>query len=160
MFINLNMITEQGIIINQDITFDESYYKNTIIKGIKEAKVEGKIYYSTTKEVIFDGTVKGIMQIIDSNTADVVDYPFESNIEEILAEDTQLDEELRTKDKNSLDLIDILWQNIVLEVPLKFSTSDVPLLNKGDGWELRNEEDNKIDPRLEPLKALLDSGKE
>lgn len=159
MFINLNNINEKGIIVDQEIEFDESYYKNTLIKGLDSIYVKGKIYYSTTKEVLFEGTIKGNMIINDSNTNELVSYPFESEINEILLEDSNFDENLRSNDKNSLDLKEILWQNIVLEVPLVFSKEETPLITKGDGWELLDEENIK-DQRVNPFKDLLKNGKE
>ena len=154
MFINLNTITDKGIIIDQEIEFEEKYYQNTLIKGLEKVYVKGRIYYSTTKEVLFEGTLKGDMLINDSNTNDIVSYPFSCEISEILQEDTSLDENLRTNDKNSLDLKEILWQKIVLEVPLTYSKEEKPSTVKGEGWELINEEDI-VDPRLQIFKDLL-----
>ena len=59
--------------------------------------------------------------------------------------------------KNILDIIPILWENIVLEVPIRLTTSDNVKLS-GDGWSL-NADDNDfddIDPRLAKLKEVLD----
>ena len=159
MFINLNTITDKGIILDQELEFEEKYYENTLIKGLQNVYVKGRIYYSTTKEVLFEGSLKGEMLINDSNTNEIVSYPFSSEINEILLEDTTLDENLRSNDKNSLDLKEILWQNIVLEVPLTYSKEAKPLKTKGDGWELKNEEDI-IDPRLQGFRDLLEKGKE
>ena len=154
MFINLNTITDKGIILDQVIDFEEKYYENTLIKGLENVYVKGRIYYSTTKEVLFEGSMKGNMLINDSNTNEIVSYPFSSEINEILLEDTSLDENLRSNDKNSLDLKEILWQNIVLEVPLTYSKEEKPSTTKGEGWELKSEEDI-IDPRLQVFKDLL-----
>lgn len=154
MFINLNTITDKGIIIDQVIDFEEKYYENTLIKGLENVYVKGRIYYSTTKEVLFEGSMKGNMLINDSNTNEIVSYPFSSEISEILLEDTTLDENLRSNDKNSLDLKEILWQNIVLEVPLTYSKEEKPSTVKGEGWELINEED-VVDHRLQIFKDLL-----
>ena len=154
MFINLNTITDKGIILDQELEFEEKYYENTLIKGLQNVYVKGRIYYSTTKEVLFEGSLKGEMLIPDSNTNELVSYPFSSEISEILLEDTTLDENLRTNDKNSLDLKEILWQNIVLEVPLTYSKEEKPSTTKGEGWELKSEDDI-IDPRLQVFKDLL-----
>ena len=154
MFINLNTITDKGIIIDQVIDFEEKYYENKLIKGLENVYVKGRIYYSTTKEVLFEGSMNGNMLINDSNTNEIVSYPFSSEINEILLEDTTLDENLRSNDKNSLDLKEILWQNIVLEVPLTYSKEEKPSTVKGEGWELINEEDI-VDPRLQIFKDLL-----
>ena len=63
------------------------------------------------------------------------------------------------KDKNTLDIMGILWENIVLEVPISISTSE-NTFQEGNGWELVEEKKESIDPRLAPLRKLLDSEKE
>ena len=57
--------------------------------------------------------------------------------------------------------MDIVWQNIVLEVPISYSTKSLDEVNKsGDGWELVDENEKKMDPRLAPLLELLDTERE
>ena len=157
MFINLNTINESGIIIDQEISFDEDVYKTSLIKGLENVHVKGKIYYSTTKEVIFTGEVNGEMLLLDSNSGDVVNYPFSSEVNEILGEDKNISQELKANNQNSLDLKEILWQNIVLEVPLNYSKTDKVSITKGDGWELKSESEVS---QNNPFKDLLDKGKE
>ena len=62
--------------------------------------------------------------------------------------------------QNSLDLEEVLWQNIVLEVPIRVTKTDKTNKTKGDGWELYDEFSKKDDPRLECFRTLLDEGKE
>lgn len=157
MFINLNTINESGIIIDQDLLFNEDIYKTALIKGLERVHVKGKVYYSTTKEVLFNGKVEGDMLLIDSNSSELVNYPFSCEINEILEEDKNFNEELRSNNQNSLDLKEILWQNIVLEVPLNFSKTDKVSITKGDGWELKSEDEVS---QNNPFKDLLDKGKE
>ena len=160
MFINLNHITEKGIIVDQVVEFDESYYHKTTIKGLRDVYVKGKIYYSQTNEVIFEGLIKGIMRLQEANTGELVDYPFKSEVNEILAENNSIEANLRTNTQNSLDLKEVLWQNIVLEVPIRVTEEKELKPIKGEGWELRDENSKREDPRLECFRTLLDEGKE
>ena len=157
MYINLNTINESGIIIDQEVLFDEDIYKTTLIKGLENVYVKGKIYYSTTKEVIFEGNVNGDMLLVDCNSAEIINYPFSCEINEILEEDKNLNENLSSNNQNSLDLKEILWQNIVLEVPLNYSKTDKVSITKGEGWELKDENDVS---RNNVFKDLLNTGKE
>lgn len=160
MFINLNHISEKGIIIDQNIIFEDSYYKKSLVKGLNDVHVNGKIYCSQTGEVMFEGNIKGIMKLQDANTGELIDYPFTTNIDEVLEENNNIDDNLRTNPQNRLDLKEILWQNIVLEVPIRVVTSSKPITEKGEGWELVDENSKKQDPRLECFKALLEKRKE
>jgi uncharacterized protein len=53
----------------------------------------------------------------------------------------------------------IIWQNIVVEIPMRVispNLSNVKL--EGDGWKLltEDEENDELDPRLDKLRDLLD----
>lgn len=160
MRFDLNKISERGIEIDQHISFGPDYLKHTTIKELNDCHVVGRIYYNITKEVIFDGDISGIMKLVDANTTELIDYPFNTHITEILDEIKQIEENLRTNMQNSLDLEEVLWQNIVLEVPIRVTKTDKPNKTKGDGWELYDEFSKKDDPRLECFRTLLDEGKE
>lgn len=76
----------------------------------------------------------GKMKIKDSITLDDVWYPFEVKIDEKL-------DEFIENDKNILDINQFLWQNIVLEVPLRYTVVSDYSKIRGDGWKLVSEEE-------------------
>ena len=138
MFIDLAKVDEKGITIDDTISFDESYIKNKSIKKLDNIKVKGRAYYSVTNEIIFDCDVKGIMVLEDSLTLEPVDYPIDIHINEVLGENTE--ENVKNESK-TLDIIDILWQNIVLEVPISLRVNpEKDYEMKGEGWELLKED--------------------
>ena len=160
MEFDLNKITEQGILIDTIISFDEEYLRVSEIKKLDNVHVSGRIYYSLTKEVIFAGNVNGNMTLVDGYSGDLIDYSFNINLDEILANFSNEDEKVGKKPKNSLDLKEVLWENIVLEVPIVVSKDNKVKTKKGEFWEVRDENSKKDDPRLECFRTLLDEGKE
>ena len=160
MEFDLNKITEQGILIDTIISFDEEYLRVSEIKKLDNVHVSGRIYYSLTKEVIFAGNVNGNMILVDGYSGDLIDYPFNIDLDEILANFSDEDEKMGKKPKNSLDLKEVLWENIVLEVPIVVSKDNKVKTKKGEFWEVRDENSKKDDPRLECFRTLLDEGKE
>ncbi len=160
MEFDLNKITEQGILIDTIISFDEEYLRVSEIKKLDNVHVSGRIYYSLTKEVIFAGNVNGNMTLVDGYSGDLIDYPFNIDLDEILANFSNEDEKMGKKPKNSLDLKEVLWENIVLEVPIVVSKDNKVKTKKGEFWEVRDENSKKDDPRLECFRTLLDEGKE
>lgn len=160
MEFDLNKITEQGILIDTIISFDEEYLRVSEIKKLDNVHVSGRIYYSLTKEVIFAGNVNGNMTLVDGYSGDLIDYPFNIDLDEILAHFSNEDEKMGKKPKNSLDLKEVLWENIVLEVPIVVSKDNKVKTKKGEFWEVRDENSKKDDPRLECFRTLLDEGKE
>ena len=159
MYIDLAKIDEKGIVIDDVVSFGEEYIKNTPIKKLDNIKVKGKAYYSVTNEIIFDCDVDGIMVLEDSITLEPVNYPINIHINEVLGDNTEENDKNQEK---TLDIIDVLWQNIVLEVPISVRANpDKSYDLKGDGWELIQEENIEKEPRLAPLLELLEKeGKE
>ena len=154
MFLNLNELN-----IKDELFFKDNVYKDERldkrIYDLKNAEVDGKIYVDSTNEIILDCKFNGTMFIEDSITLEIVPYDFEIHIEEKLDDLIENYQECYKTRQNVLDLIEVLWQNIVLEVPISYTkVTDAKL--KGNGWELINEEKSEeIDPRLKKLEDLL-----
>ena len=163
MIINLTkLITNisDEIVIDDEVNIDKSYLENTDIRDISPIKVTGTI--RPTDEV-FDLSIniKCTLTLVCSISLKDVKYDIDINVNEVIGESTEYIE-IEENNKiinNTIDLIPIIWQNIILEVPLKVISPDVESKNlKGDGWKFITEEEvnNKdIDPRLEKLKDFL-----
>ena len=160
MIIDLNKLNVSGKIdIDELLTLDSEIYKNTSIKELKPIKVVGKIFYNISDEIELDIDVDGVMILEDSVTLDPIEYPYSININEIVNEANDDIKEYYQNSKNTLDIMPILWQNIVLEVPISI-TREKDAEMSGEGWNLNYEEEDNIDPRLAELSKLLDDGKE
>ena len=159
MNIDISKVNEKGIVIDEVVSFGEEYIKNTPIQKLDNIEVKGRVYYSVTNEVVLEATVKGSMVLLDAIDLEPIDYPLNLEISEVLSEN---DDEKDKNEVKTLDIMDILWQNIVLEVPISIKKDpDKKYDLHGDGWELIDEESKKVDPRLAPLLELLEKeGKE
>ena len=138
---NINLIplyngTKKEIEINESVIIDKSYYENSEIKDLKEVSVEGVIYKDYDNRINYEFKANGIMILEDAISLDEVEYPFSIEFEDILEENSK-------KMQNSLDLIEILWENIVLEVPLRFSNVEDLSKYSGEGWKIISEDDLK-----------------
>lgn len=113
--INLNdLVYKDKIKINETINYDKSYIENTDIIELNDVKVEGMIYKDYEENTVIKVNVDGIMILSDAITLENVPYKFNIEIEEIL-ENSQ----------KTLDLIEFLWHYIVLEIPIRYTTSDI-----------------------------------
>ncbi len=159
MYIDLAKVDEKGVVINDNIEFNDDYIKNTPIQKAENIHVEGRAYYSVTNEIVFDCKVNGSIVLLDALTLEPCDYPIDIEISEVLSENAS---EINSNELKKLDIMDILWQNIVLEVPISFRKDPNQKISmSGEGWELVDEEKKVVDPRLAPLLGLLDKeGKE
>lgn len=155
MKLNLNLLP---IKINDTFLIPENFYENTSIKGLDEVKVNGIIKYNAADEIQINLDVNGDMELIDAVTNEPIKYPFSFQIDEILEENDENLTKYFEKSQNILDIIEFLWENIVLEVPIRVTnTTGVHL--KGQGWELNSEKkDDGVDPRFEKLNKLFKGG--
>lgn len=154
MVINLDEIftnIKDEIILDEDVVFNKETYHLPEIKELKSIHLNGSISLDQNEEVILTGELTGTMTVLDSISLDEVDYNFSTELEENL-------EEIIENDKNSIDIIDILWQNIVLEVPLRYTEVTDYSKYSGDGWRLISEEELKKESN--PFQALIENMKE
>lgn len=155
MKINLNLLPKS---IDGEYEIPKSFYENTDILSISKVEVKGKIFENLSSEVEINATVKGSMKLLDAVTNEEIDYPFMIEIIENLFEFPEEMTNYLEKKQNILDIIEFLWENIVLEVPIRITNSTNRHM-KGDGWELNaNNEDREIDPRFEKLSEVFKGG--
>ena len=160
MELNLAELTNGSVTYDNDFIINADTYKEVGILDLKNLHVTGDISLNSVSMLAVNLTVTGIMVIPDSVTTEPVDYPFTSKIEEEYDINDEFFLEYYQKEQNILDIMKILWENIVLEVPMRFTKTEDAHLS-GDGWSL-GEDKNKdnIDPRFAKLAELLDNGKE
>ena len=114
MQIDLNkLIYQDKILIDETIDYSKEYLENTDIISLNNVKVQGSIYVDYEKNNVIELNVEGTMILTDAITTDPVPYDFTIEIAE------NLENSLKT-----LDLIEFLWHYIVLEIPIRYSTSD------------------------------------
>lgn len=144
---------KKEILINSEVIKDDKL--DSRIHELKDSTVSGRVYINNTDETIVDLLFRGIMVIDDSVTLEKVDYPFEIQINDNIVNLSEEFADCVDFTQNILDILQLLWENIVLEVPIRFTTSNDANI-RGEGWEL-NKKDNMdtCDPRLEKLKELL-----
>ena len=156
MIIDLRQVTNKPYLINETVLFPQDYYEGTEIRALKDVKVEGYLQLNYEENIEYNFNIKGIMVLPNSFTLEDYEYKFEANVDEIVNESDIFYDKL----KNTLDIMEILWQNIVLEVPIQVGESNNEPIKSGEGWELVSEDTKKIDPRLAPLQELLKDKKE
>ena len=136
MTIDLNeLLYKDKIEIDETINYNQEYFENTDILKLDNVKINGKIEKDYEENTVFTGNLEGIMYLIDAITLESVPYEFQVEIEEIL------ENSLKT-----LDLIEFLWHYIVLEIPIRYTTSDISELKstyedvfeEGDSKEVNN----------------------
>ena len=137
MKLDLNYLNRfSKINIDEDISLDSEYYKNTEIRDLKNIHVSGIAEIDFEDNINLELNIKGLMILPCAVTLQDVEYKFETDIEESVGKF----EEIYKNNKNTLEISSILWENIVLEIPIRVVSDDLePSNTSGDGWELISE---------------------
>ena len=148
--INLNFLPEH---LDEDITFQEEFYENTDIIRLEDIHVVGDVFYNLSDEIEANIRTTGKMILKDAITLEEISKNLDIDIAEILEKTAKY----YKKEQNTLDKLEFLWENIVLEVPISLTKSSGINL-KGEGWELNRDEEDDINPELAKLKDIFKGG--
>ena len=135
-----------------ELSFDGEYnipkevITDSRVKELKDVKISNSIIKKIEEDYEISLNITGKMKISDSITLEDVWYPSLIEIEEKL-------DEFVENDKKHLDIIAFLWQNIVLEVPLRYTIVSDYEKYQGNGWKLVSEEEIGNNP----FKSLLNN---
>lgn len=119
--------------INEDINFNNIDYQKMNITKINDMHATGyaKVNYEDNIELELD--VSGSLVMPCAITLEDVIVPINVHISEEILENT-------LNNDFFLDLLDILWENIILEIPIRVVKEGAKLESqKGVGWEIISE---------------------
>ena len=147
---------DKEINISLTHSFDEDYIKDTDLIELNDVNINGRIYKNALGDIELELRVEGVMILPCAITLEPVDYPFFIDIEGEINEIREEFEIFSENYENTLDILPIIWENILMEIPMKVvspTAKDIKL--KGDGWALITDEDEVSSP-LSELGNLLD----
>ena len=137
---------EEEIDINVDLEFNESKLQETSIKRLEKVTFSGFVTKLYNNDYQISGCLSGTMILQDDITLEEVEYKFSNQIEEEFSEFNENDDNNLKIIQNRLDISEFLWQNILVEIPLKVvNEKNKNLTLKGDGWRLISEEELEKD---------------
>ncbi|MDY3757323.1 MAG: hypothetical protein SO009_03380 [Bacilli bacterium] len=120
--------------IDEEVVIPEEYYKNAGVRSLSKVKVNGDVTVNYEENIELHLNVSGEFIIPCAITLDDVIVPFNTFIEE------EIDQN-KLNDEFFLDLLDVLWENIVLEIPVRVVKEGVKSEDlHGEGWELVTKE--------------------
>lgn len=142
--------------------FFEAFENSLVSKGKGSCKVELK---KTDSMITIDLEVNGVIELECDRSLELFEYPISAEKELIYKygdEEKELSEDVFviTKGAQEINIASILYESIMLEVPMKklhpkFDADDESdeLIYTSDN-EVDEEKESKVDPRWEALKKL------
>jgi uncharacterized protein len=162
---NLQWIVKQygNFTIEESIIFPEALFeKYAHINNLKDIMVQGTGNLDVKEKRLYvDLQITGTMLLPCALTLDEVEYPFTVSSTEIFSfEKPDPEEDVHEVKKDIVDLTPVVFENIMLEVPMRVVKDKASIANEGRGWKLLDnaadcEEEDYIDPRLAKLKEYF-----
>ena len=145
---------EREIRINDEVIFPKELLENTRIYELINTKFDGVITFDYNEELLLKGTLSGLMILEDDLTLEKIKREFSLDILENMQNYEQ-------NQQNSIDIMPILWQNIVVEVPMRVTNSEIKDIKvQGDGWKVIAEDELEEKGNLSLGELLEDVRKE
>ena len=154
-----NLVTNitNSIIINEKVNISDEILKTSSIKRLDNVFFEGRITKDYDMNLELSGVISGIMILSDDITLEDTEYKFKVDILENIEETFEIV-------RNNIDILDFLWQTILVEVPLKVrNPKNENIKLEGNGWRLITEDElnnRKYNPFSELSKLLDKEGSE
>ena len=148
---------EEVLEVNETLKLEKEQFENTEIMELKDTTVKGNIYPYGDEDYELNLVVEGTMVLPCSITLKPVDYKFNAEISGIYTEMMMEIEKIDKKIENLLDIFPIIWENILMEIPIKVTCPEATDLKlSGDGWKLVTEESlEETNSAFDKLKELL-----
>ena len=126
---NFNIVS-----VDENISIPEEYDLNKAgIRKIENLHVSGTISIDYADEIVTDLTVTGNFILPCAVSLEDVLYPINVKIEENIGKF----EDFYNKNKNTLDILPFIWENIVSEVPIRVVKDEYKNFKQsGNGWEV------------------------
>ena len=143
---------DDKVLINLNYSFSKEQLENTSIIELNNVKINGEIT-NGIKTYHLKLNIDGTMILPCSISLKSTKYPFSINLDD---EINEFLEENIENNQNTIDIFPIIWENILMEIPLKVVNEDLSDVKKeGDGWKFITGKEERINPELEKLKDLL-----
>ena len=154
---SLNTNHSKEIIIENKHNFSKEEIEKTELLDLSEIVLSGSIIKDNLGDYLIDLVINGVMTLSCAITLKPVKHPFSINVNGNLYDLLKEIDENTKKIENSIDILPIIWENILMEIPMKVVSEDVSDAKvEGNGWKLVTEEETeKINPALASLKDLF-----
>ena len=145
------LLTNQAsrLYIDENVDIPNELLTDSRIDDLKNITIKGNVSINEDNELVINAKMTGIMVLKDDITLEPVEHNFDTEFEENL-----------DNNQNILDITDILWQNILVEIPSKVRATSEDIELSGDGWRVISEdkfieERNKANNPFSNLDELL-----
>ena len=158
--VRLNNNIDKYISVSEVYSFTSDELSGTDLLKLDDVKINGEIFKNSLGNIELSLEVEGVMVMPCAITLKPVNYPFNIEISGEIEELMENIEENSTNFQNSIDILPIIWENILMEIPMRVVSDEAEnsdMTIEGEGWKFVTEEEEKISPLSELMDMLDDS---
>ena len=141
--------------VSEELNISQELLSSSSIISMDKITVEGEIYRDDD-DYELDLELKGTMVLPCSISLKPVKNEFDIKINQNYYESLEEIQKNVKKSNNTIDILPILWENILVEIPIRITDPESDIVTSGDGWRLVSEGEVKTNLALEKLKDILE----
>lgn len=157
---DLLQLPDNHLLFDETITFEpDTYKKFPRIRKLRDIRTVGDGKYDPeTQRLYLNLRVTGYVTVPCDITSEDVEIYIESEADEIFSFVKEEDVEIIPSNGEYIEVLPLVFQMIMMEIPIKVVKEGKIEYPKGDGWKVMDEKtyefekQNRIDPRLAILK--------
>jgi uncharacterized protein len=167
-------MSNQSIEIEEFVNFEDIVQRTSELRDLSDVKISGTAEVEYPKRCHFHIRISGTMTLGCAKTLKDVEYPFEiDTVESFTLDSHEKTDDFHKPVGQTIDITPIVWQNIIMEIPLRIYHEDAKeaTYNQGDGWQVLSEneyvehkakvedeekEEEPINPKFAKLLELFD----
>ena len=149
---------DEYINIDYKYSFAKEKLDGTEIMSLDNVLIKGYITKDSMDELVINLNINGIMVLPCSITLKPVNHEFTTSVDGQLQTIMSEIDENNKKIENTIDILPIIWENILMEIPMKVVSPDAQYVKlEGVGWKFITNMENKVEvnPELAKLQELL-----
>ena len=125
----LNRYSNEDLVFETEYDFNDRVSTVSSLISLSTVNVNGTCRCVGVDRYKFDLHITALLELEDSWTLEPVPYQVELDVTEIF-DKTETDEDVRIIEKNTVDLKDVVWENILLAIPMRIVKDEVKEVNK------------------------------
>lgn len=138
--------------INEEIDFSEYAYRINDLKSMSKVKVKGQGYEMNEDEYVFSLDIKASLVLQCAVSLEDVDYDLSFHVDEVFVKEASEDDlEANVIEGNTINLLDAVVDDVVLNVPMKVVKKGYENIFKSE----KEKDEEKINPAFESLKDFF-----
>ena len=154
--VRLNNDIDKNVLIDTTYSFSKEQMQGTDLLKLDNVKIVGELHKNVLGNIVLSIEVSGVMILPCAITLKPVEYPFSIVIDDEIEKLYENIEENPINLQNTIDILPIIWENILMEIPMRVVSPDAEGVKlSGDGWKLVTNEEEKNNP-LSELMDMLD----